>query len=463
MLFFLWRGANRREAFVLGGLYGVALYGVGFFWVRISIAEYGGAPLPLAVTSALLLASAMALYPAAAGALAAWLTPPGWQRLAFAAPATWTLAEWLRGWLFTGFPWLQLGYSQVDGPLSGLAPLGGVLAVTLATALLAGWIAALADPRAPRHLVISIVLLGSGAWALRGHEWTRPDGPIFRAALLQGNVAQEEKWLAGNLRPTIDRYFEMTAAHADSDLIIWPEAAIPALAHEIEDMVLRPLQDFAVTQDAAVVLGVLYQENPGGSYYTSLLSLDHGRDRYDKRHLVPFGEYFPLGFLWKDAIRGLATVGEDFTPGTAPAPIIEAGGWRLGTSICYEILFGEEVRQALPGAQVLVNVSNDGWFGDSIGPHQHLEIARMRALETGRYLLRATNTGITAVIDPRGKITGRLEQFRKDTLTADVTPRSGLTPYARWGEWPALALSTLLALWGRYSRRLSRRSPPAAA
>ena len=462
VLFFLWHRASRREAFVLGWLYGMGLYGVGFFWVRISIAEYGGAPLPLAVTSALLLASAMALYAAAAGALAAWLAPPGWQRLVFAAPATWTLAEWVRGWLFTGFPWLQLGYSQIDGPLSGLAPLGGVLGVTLATALVAGWIAALADRHTPRHLVLSVALLVSGAWALRGYEWSRPDGPIFRTALLQGNVPQEEKWLAGNLLPTIDRYFEMTAAHAGSDLIIWPEAAIPALAHEIEEMVLQPLQDFATRQDAAVVLGVLYQENPGGRYYTSLLSLDHARDRYDKRHLVPFGEYFPLGFLWKDALRGLATVGEDFTAGAARAPVIEAGRWRLGTSICYEILFGEEVRQALPEAQVLVNVSNDGWFGDSIGPHQHLEIARMRALENGRYLLRATNTGITAVIDPHGEVTGQLEQFRKDTLTADVSPRSGLTPYARWGEWPALAMATLLAAWGRFSRRLPPRHPPGA-
>jgi apolipoprotein N-acyltransferase len=462
LLFLLWRRATAREAFILGGLYGIGLYGIGFFWVRISIADFGGAPLPFAVASALLLASAMALYPALAGAVAARLTAAGWRRLVFAAPATWTCAEWLRGWLFTGFPWLQLGYSQIDAPLSGLAPIGGVLGVTLAVALTSGWIAALADRSAPRQLALSVVLLVFGAWALKGHEWTQSGGAPLRTALLQGNIVQEEKWLAGNLLPTIDRYLAMTEAHADSDLIIWPEAAIPALAHEIEDMVLEPLQDFAIRHDAAIVLGILYFDSPAEHYYTSLLSLDHGRDRYDKRHLVPFGEYFPLGFLWKDALRGIATVGEDFTAGTAPAPVIRAGQWRLGTSICYEILFGEEIRQALPRAQVLVNVSNDGWFGDSLGPHQHLEIARMRALETGRYLLRATNTGITAVIGPHGEVIRRIPRFRKGSLTADVEPRAGLTPYGRWGEWPALGIAVLMGFWARYGRRLSRRSPPAA-
>lgn len=462
VLFSLWHRATAREAFILGWLYGFGLYGFGFFWVRVSIADYAGAPLPLAVASALLLASAMALYPAAAGTLAVRLAAHGWRRPAFAAPATWTLAEWLRGWLFTGFPWLQLGYSQIDGPLSGVAPLGGVLAVTLAVALTAGWIAALAHRETPRHLALSIGLLAFGAGALRHHEWTQEDGAGFRAALLQGNVPQEEKWQPGNLVPTIDRYLEMTGAHADNDLIVWPEAAIPALAHEIEDMVLQPLQDFAIRQDATIVLGILYGDESSGRYFTSLLSLARERDRYDKRHLVPFGEYFPLGFLWKDVLRGLATIGEDFTAGTAPAPLIRAGPWQLGTSICYEILFGEEIREALPEAQVLVNVSNDGWFGDSLGPHQHLEVARMRALETGRYLLRATNTGITAVIDPLGEVIRRLPQFHKGVLTANIEPRTGLTPYGHWGEWPALAIALLLGFWPRYGRRLVRASPPSA-
>ena len=459
VMFGLWRTATPREAFVLGWGYGIGLFGVGFFWVRISISVYGGAPLALALASALLLAAAMALYPALAGAMSAHLAGRNWRRTAFAAPAAWTFFEWLRAWLFTGFPWLQTGYSQIDSPLAGLAPLGGVLSVTLGVALVAGWVATLADRRAPRLPLLSLVLLAVGSGIARNHEWTQPAGDPVRVALLQGNVAQEEKWLADKLVPTIDRYLEMTGAQPDSDMIIWPEAAIPALAHEIEEMLLEPLQAFAARERKVVVTGLLFVDEPGTRYFTSVLALDGGRDRYDKRHLVPFGEYFPLGFLWKDALRGLATVSEDFTAGDAKKPLINAGPWPVGASICYEVLFGEEIREALPEARFLVNVSNDGWFGDSIGPHQHFEVARMRALETGRFLLRATNTGVTAIIDPLGRVVDRLPQFRQDTLVGDVEPRAGMTPYARWGEWPALLLAFLMALWCRYGRARDPASP----
>ena len=461
LLYRLWHEASPGQAFVIGWAYGFGLFAFGLFWVRISISEYGGAPAALALAAAFSLAAFMAAFHGLAGAVAAWLSPYGdWRRTAFAAPAAWTFAEWMREWVFTGFPWLQTGYSQIDGPLASLAPLGGVLGVTLGTALVAAWTAALFDKRTPRLLVAGLVLLVLGGFLLRDHLWTAADDVPLRASLLQGNVSQEEKWQEGSLYPTIELYLELTSDHADSDLILWPEAAIPALAHEIEDILLEPLQQYAQDEDITIVLGILYREGTpeeDASYYTSLLALNDGRDRYDKRHLVPFGEYFPLGFLWKDALRGLATIGEDFTPGAAAKPLVSAGHWRLGSSICYEILFGEEVRDALPEAQVLVNVSNDGWFGDSLGPHQHLEIARMRALETGRELLRATNTGITAVIDPLGHVTQRLPQFERGVLTAEVQPRSGLTPYARWGEWPVLALILLSGVWLRL-RRPSRAS-----
>jgi len=452
LLFWLWRDVGPRRAFVLGWAWGFGLYAFGLFWVRISIAVYGGAPLALAVSAALALAAAMAVFHGAAGALTAWLVrTPDWRRLVFAAPAAWTLTEWLREWAFTGFPWLQIGYSQIDSPLAGLAPLSGVLGVTLGLAFIVGWLAALADPRTPRMLAASLVLLVFGAGMLRGETWTRPAGEPFRAALLQGNISQDEKWRPGNLIPTIDHYMDLTRKYGDgADLIVWPEAAVPATADELEDLLLQPLQAFAGQEGQVILQGILFHEEPGERYYTSLLALDGGRDRYDKRHLVPFGEYFPLGHLWKDTLRGLATVGEDFTPGEAAQPLVHAGRWDIGVSICYEILFGEEIREALPQARFLVNVSNDGWFGDSLGPHQHLEIARMRALETGRYLLRATNTGITALIDDTGAIVDRLPQFEHGGLVVDVEPREGVTPYARWGNWPAITLGILLAVWGRY-------------
>jgi len=449
LLFLLWNDTTPRRAFFLGWAYGMGLFAFGLFWVRISISVYGGAPEALAVGAALALAALMAAFHGLAGALAARLTRPGiWQRAAFAAPAAWAFGEWLRSWVFTGFPWLQLGYSQIDSPLAGLAPLGGVLSVTLGVALVAGWAAALTLRETPRSLAISLGLLVLGSLLIRDHPWTHAEGEPLRAALIQGNIAQEQKWAEGSLFTTAERYLDMTGDHADADLIVWPEAALPALADEIEDTLLAPLQSWAREKDATVLLGILFREQPGERYFTSLLSLNGGRDRYDKRHLVPFGEYFPFGFLWKDALRGLATLSEDFTPGSAEKPLLHAGKWILGGSICYEILFGEEVRQALPEAHLLVNVSNDGWFGDSLGPHQHLEIARMRALENGRELLRATNTGITAVIDPAGRIRDRLPQFERGALVTEVQPRTGLTPYSRWGELPVLAIVLLLAAQG---------------
>lgn len=457
ILFLLWRDESPRRAFFLGWLFGAGQFGFGFFWLRVSLAEFGGMPLPMAVIAALLLALAMALYPAIAGALTAWLSQGGWRRLAFAAPSAWLLMEWLRQWLLTGFPWLQLGYSQVDSPLAGLAPLGGVMGVTLATALIAGWLTTLTLRKAPRALFISTLLVFSAGALLKGHDWTEPDGPTFRATLLQGNIPQDEKWMDGNLIPTIERYLNLTEASMDSQLIVWPEAAVPAMADEVESLLLAPLQEFARNGDTNILMGILFFEAESGSYFTSMLALGEERSRYDKRHLVPFGEYFPLGFLWKDAIRGLAAVGEDFTAGTAERPLIQVGPWPVGASVCYEALFGEEIRQALPDARFLINVSNDGWFGNSIGPHQHLEIARMRALETGRYMLRATNTGITAGIDHHGKILERLPQFVTGSLDVEVQPFTGLTPYARWGEIPTLLLVVLLGMWARYGLKLTRR------
>lgn len=450
LLFLLWNEASPRRAFVIGWAFGMGLFSFGLFWVRISISVYGGAPEAFAVAAALALAAFMAAFHGLAGALAARLTRPGtWQRAAFAAPAAWTLLEWVRGWLFTGFPWLQLGYSQIDGPLAGLAPLGGVLGVTLGVALVAGWAAALAVRGAPRALAISLGLLVLGSLLARDHSWTHPDGEPIRVTLIQGNVAQEDKWAVDSLYPTAEIYLELTGDRQNSDLIIWPEAALPAFADEIEDTLLTPIQDWAREHGNTVLLGALFRDPDDEHYFTSMLSLNEDRDRYDKRHLVPFGEYFPLGFLWKDAVRGLATMSEDFTAGDADKPLLDAGPWPVGGSICYEILFGEEVRQAMPEARMLVNVSNDGWFGDSLGPHQHLEIARMRALENGRELLRATNTGITAVVGPDGRVRERLPQFERGALETEVQPRAGLTPYSRWGGLPVIVLSLLLAIQTR--------------
>ena len=247
------------------------------------------------------------------------------------------------------------------------------------------------------------------------------------------------------LLPTLDFYIGNSMEHLDSDLILWPESAIPSLARNVREDVIEPLRKTLGEQQTVLVTGVLTNPEPD-VYFNTLMSLDGGEQLYHKRHLVPFGEYFPLAWLWKDSFSGLATMGDDFTASRAPKPLLKIGDLTAGASICYEIIFGEEIRDALPEAQVLINMSNDGWFGTTWGPLQHFQMARMRALESGRYLLRSTNTGVTAVIDAHGRVTARLPQFERDILTASFMPYRGMTPYARFGLLPWAGLSALLLL-----------------
>ncbi|MEN8175171.1 MAG: apolipoprotein N-acyltransferase, partial [Pseudomonadota bacterium] len=458
LLFYLWSDATPRGALALGWLFGFGLFSFGIFWVRISLGDNGGIPFPLAVLAALLLAAFLGLYPALAGWLAARFSTPGSaQRLLLAAPAAWVALEFLREYLLTGFPWLNLGYSQIDAPLASLAPLFGVHGITLALALSAGVLVELSRrvrKRQPRFVIALIALLVTGGYLLQrpgNLSWTRPAGPAVSVALLQAAIPQREKWQPENLVSTLAWYTRMTRVHEDADLILWPESAVPAFAHEVEELLLAPLDSLAASTRTTLVLGLLVQEED--RYYNSLLSISADasaqprRDWYHKRHLVPFGEYFPLGWLWKDALSGVATLGEDFSPGPSTRPLLAVNGLQAGASICYEAVFGAEIADALPQAAFLINVSNDAWFGDSVGPPQHLEIARMRALETGRYLLRATNTGITAVVGPDGHIVHRLPQFEPGVLRAEIQPLAGSTGYVRWGSWPvAVMLAAMLLL-----------------
>jgi apolipoprotein N-acyltransferase len=263
------------------------------------------------------------------------------------------------------------------------------------------------------------------------------------------------------LLPTLDFYIGNSMENLDSDLVLWPESAIPALARNVREDVIEPLRKTFGEQQKVLVTGVLTNPEPG-VYFNTLISLDGGEHLYHKHHLVPFGEFFPLAWLWKESLSGLATMGDDFTAGRAPQPLLKIGDLTAGASICYEIIFGEEIREALPQAQVLINMSNDGWFGTTWGPLQHFQMARMRALETGRYLLRATNTGITAVIDVHGNVTARLPQFERDVLTASFTPYRGLTPYARFGLIPWAGTSALLLLIVFLQTRNRRVSLPAS-
>ncbi len=438
-LFGLSRHASPRQAFRVGWAYGLGLFLAGVSWVYVSLATYGGMPPALAALATLLFCAAFGLYPAMALWLGARLAPPGRMRVLLALPASWALLEWLRGWLFTGFPWLALGYSQVPhSPLLGYAPLFGVYGVGLLAVLSAGALAALQ----PRPLVL-LVAIWLGGWALDGIHWTQPVGLPVKVALLQGNVAQEMKFRPDELERTLVDYRTAVLA-SDARLILLPETALPLLRSRLPPDYLALLGEHARRNGGDVVLGV--PEDEGGErYYNSVITLGTSPEgRYRKVHLVPFGEFLPPGFSW--VLQVLSIPLSDFSRGDTDQPPLAAAGQKLAVNICYEDVFGEERISAARTSTVLVNVSNDAWFGTSIAPEQHMQIGAMRSLEAGRWQLRANNTGLTAVIDAHGRARNLLTPFTQGKLEARVQGMSGDTPYLRWGNWPTLAAILLLLI-----------------
>ncbi len=448
------RTASRRDALWLGGSFGVASFVSGIWWLYISMHTYGGMPGAMAGAAVVLFSVYLAIYPALAAFFTRWVGATGpWRALAFAG--AWTLAEWLRGTVFTGFPWLSPGYAHVDGPLTGFAPLVGVYGIGGLAALAAAWLArgvlpAHAGARPARRLAAVLgvlILLGAGAGLAR-HAWTSPSGTPLTVRLLQGNVAQDMKFERAGIEHAMAMYRDMIVA-APADLIITPETAFPVLLQGIPPEVAGPVREFADRTGSHVVLGAVgatLTERGPTDLTNSLFGVtprDQTLYRYDKHHLVPFGEFIPWGFRWFVEMMHIPL--GDFRRGTATPSGFPVRGQRVALDICYEDLFGEEIarslREVAEPATVLANATNLAWFGDTIALDQHLQIARMRTLETGRPMLRATNTGATAIIDAHGRVQGRLPTMTTGALTGSVQPYSGLTPYVRFGNGPALGLA----------------------
>jgi apolipoprotein N-acyltransferase len=448
-----------RRAAWRGFFFGLGMFGVGTSWVVVSIHEFGHSPLPLAVAMTLIMVAYLALFPALfAWAMARWQVNKHPLSFVLLAPALWVANEWLRGTLFTGFPWLNIGYSQMDTWLAGYAPVLGIYgvgALVVTTAVLLFLIR--------QHAVLvtaCLAILWGGGFALQSQEWVSASGKPIRASLLQGNVSQHEKWQPEVRARTLTLYEELTEQHlGDSDLIIWPETAVPAYYHAVAEDYLGHILNMARDSNTDLLIGVPIKQvsaDPGRPrYYNSVVSLGEQIDVYHKQHLVPFGEYVPLG----DVLRSIGGVFNlpmsDFSSGGMQAPLSVAGQ-QAAISICYEIIFGEEVRANIAEATLLVNVSNDAWFGRSLAPPQHFEMARMRALETGRPLLRATNTGITAFVDHRGRVQQQAPTFSVQALTGSVQPMTGVTPYVRYGNTPVMALVLTVLGIGAWRRRPAR-------
>ena len=451
LLFLLWQNISTKRAFLRGWLYGVSLFSVGTSWVHISFYQFGGVSLIGAIFLTTLFVFVLATYPALLGAALTRFFPKNTSsKLLIVLPAAWTLMESLRGWLFTGFPWLSLGYSQIDSPLNGFAPILGVYGVSWIIALSASILVFAFQSHLnikKQFLALTVfVTIWSSGWLLSSFSWTQAVDNPLKVALVQGNIPQEFKWLEGNQIPSMRRYLELSQENRDADIIIWPETAIPLFYSELQ----KYLPEFSkalvaehLNYKTDFLIGIPVQK-PDGRYFNSVASIGKEPGLYYKQHLVPFGEYIPFQIVFGNLLKLLNVPMSEFSAGNGEETTLKSAGQVIGVSICYEDAFGELVRNGLPAARLLVNVSNDAWFGDSVAPHQHLEIARMRALETGRYLLRATNTGISAVIDAKGKITEQAPQFKIITLRAIAQPYEGITPYVRFGN--AFLLSFLLLL-----------------
>lgn len=446
VLFYSWSKTGAGTALFTGYLFGLGLFGTGLSWLHISINLFGGVNLAGAWLLTCLLVAFLALYPALAGYFGRKLSNNAAVLLLLCLPAAWTLGEWFRGWVLTGFPWLALGYSQIDGLLVHVAPVLGVYGVSWMVCFVAGLLVLFLYTGNKQRLAIVIVLAtGISVLLTLSHtQWTQDDNNEISVALVQGAVPQAMKWRPEQRQATIDLYTTLTDPYwNDSDLIIWPETAIPLLYHQATPLI-DALQEKARHHQADLLTGFAIKDLDRNKFFNSIIVIGRDIEIYNKRHLVPFGEYLPLNSLLRPLLKILSIPLSDFSAGSG-RPLLQAGGIPVGVSICYEDVFGEETIDALPEAGVLINVSNDAWFGDSLAPHQHLQMARMRAKETGRYLLRSTNTGISAIIDQQGTIIGRSPQFRPDVLSGRVKTFSGGTPYSHVGNIPVVVFMLLLA------------------
>lgn len=464
-LYFLWDGATPKRAFWLGWVFGLGHFISGMYWLYITIHIIGSAPVWLAIFLTGLLIAYLSFYIAVLGYVSArWGSRLVTMNALLLLPAGWAFLELVRGWALTGFPWLSLGYAFTDTALARLAPLGGVHAMGWVAALAAGGLWLLVRGPGPVRAfgATAVALVVLTAWLLPPPtSWTHTAGKAVPVAVVQGNVPEKEKWSRASFEPTLARYYHLTAAADRARVVVWPEAAVPALYQDVSDSYIAELRKLVRAHHQSLVFGILSaRPAPGGkiNYYNVARVIGEDQGVYAKRHLVPYGEYFPVPEFVRKWMEKMNLPYTNLTAGPPYQPMPTIAGEPVDLSICYEDLFGNEIRRDLPRARWLINITNDAWFGNTIAPHQHLEIARMRALEDGRYMLRAANTGISALIGPDGRVVKQVPQFKVAVLNASMTPRAGATPYVEIGDapvWLASALACLLAMG--FSLRQRRR------
>lgn len=457
-LFALAAGRSAKRAALLGWLFGVAHFSTGVYWTYISTHIYGGAPAWLGALLCITLYAYMGLYPAFALGMMArlklWSRPAGW----LGVPALWLLVELARTYMpVLAFPWLSLGDVALDSPFVRLAPLLGVLGIGAVMALLAYTLYRLCTlqlswrPALVTSAIFALLVFAPPAPT----QWTQTSGAPLKVAIIQGNIRQDEKWLPRMQWPTLNRYRTMTLQADDADLILWPEVALTQPYHELKQPYLDPLAEQLTARGSTLLAGILIRDDSGG-YFNSIIATGASAGRYDKRHLVPFGEYFPIPDWLRPLMDVLGTPYSDMLFGAPKQSPITIKGQRIGMGICFEDVFADEYRRDAADSGLMVVATNDAWFGHSGAAAQHLAMARMRAIETGRVVLRASNTGVSAIIGPDGELQAQSGFFTTETLRGLAQPRSGQTPYVRWGDAPLWGFCVGVILWLLLRRLVSK-------
>ncbi|MEI8400053.1 MAG: apolipoprotein N-acyltransferase [Alcaligenaceae bacterium] len=498
----VWRAPNALMAARRAWLFALAHFVVGLYWLTISMHTYGLMPLPLAILALIALSAFLAVYASLAAAVAYKISalqlsnprraPAKLIVAALVWAAAWTLCEWLRGTLFTGFGWLNSGYAHMDSWFAGWAPVLGIYGVTLVAAFTAAAIAALANSaqRTPTHqpknalIGLLALALAAAGWGFKQHAWTANHGQPLLVRLVQGDIEQGIKFTPSHIQNTIETHLKLAATPTppttpSPSLVLLPETALAVFQHQLSPAVWNAWRALAAEQNSTLMMGAALFDRATGAYTNSVIGIDqttplealtsgHVAMRYDKHHLVPFGEFVPWGFRW--FVDLLAIPMGDFNRGSTQQQPFAVGDQYIAPNICYEDVFGEELLPALmpaplpgasaparavtpqPGATILANFSNLGWFGDSWALRQHWQMARMRALETSRPMLRATNTGMTGAIDPQGRTLASLPPHRAAVLDISVQGQRGLTPYSSVGNLPVLLLAGFVLLIGFYRR-----------
>jgi len=452
-----WPKVASNRVFALGWCFGAGWFGAGISWVHVSIADFGGLPLAGSLGLMALLCGYLALFPALSLYLATKLSPrPLWP---VALACTWFFCEWLRSWLLTGFPWLSPGYSQLQGPLSGWMPIVGETGLTSLMVLVAACWALWPVKRQWKSLAAVTMVALLGGYTLNKVQWVTPDRS-FTVSMVQGNIPQSLRWVPEQDEPTMRRYRELTNTLWQSDIVIWPEAAIPKL-ESLSQPYLVELDYAAAQTNTGLVTGIINYNFESGEVYNNIIALGrssfneengHYRyfhsNRYAKHHLLPIGEFVPF----ESVLRQLAPIFDlpmsSFSRGDYQQPNLAVNGALMAPALCFEIAFPRQLRaNVYSNTDMIITVSNDAWFGKSHGPAQHMQIAQVRAKELGLPVIRATNNGITAFVDHTGVISSSLPQFETATLTDNVVATRGQTPYRRFGDWPMTVILLLFFIY----------------